>query len=241
MASTSHASPKGPQDLLPDVQKKSEGLSGVTPPPPERTIISSISDKGRKLLERLEGFKKFLYEDGMTATGDPLWSIGYGHQVSKDDKVLALLGINQSQLHKGITQEQGDAILNEDLKIFSIQDLVKVPLFQYEYDGLSCFCYNLGHVQFSKTMALKEVNAKEYFKVPDGMGRFTNFSGKFFLPMAKRRCIEIMVYLEHSFDPRTLPSKALNLPLPDVDKDWQRLSLERRLDAVQMYRFYKGS
>ncbi len=216
-------------------------ISTIPTPSDGRAMISEVSQKGRKLMERLEGFKKFPYKDGLSTNGTQLWSVGYGHQISKNDPVLAALGVSRASLNKGLTKEEGDAIFQEDLKRLSIKDFVKVPLYQYEYDSLSSFCYNLGHLQFSKTAALREVNVGQYLRAPDSMGRFINFGGKFFLPMVKRRCIEIMVYLERCFDPREVPSKLVKLDLPDVDDDWQRLSPELRLDAIQMYRLYKGN
>lgn len=221
--------------------KEKKAVASSSAPFDGRTMISEVSFRGRKLMERLEGFKRFPYKDGLDANGIQLWSIGYGHQISKNDEVLSSLGISRVSLDNGITQEEGDAIFREDLKRFSIKDLVTVPLYQYEYDCLSSFCYNLGHLQFSKTAALREVNAREYLRAPDSIGRFVNFGGKLFLPMVKRRCVEIMVYLEECFDPREVPSKLLKLDLPDVDEDWALLSPELRLDAIQMYRFYKGS
>jgi hypothetical protein len=216
-------------------------VSAPLSPSDGRVMISEISEKGRNLMEKLEGFKRFPYKDGLSSKGVQLWSIGYGHQISKNDEVFTALGIIRSSLDKGITKEEGDAIFREDLKRFSIKNLVMVPLYQYEYDSLSSFCYNLGHLQFSKTAALREVNAREYLRAPDSIGRFINFGGKLFLPMVKRRCIEIMVYLEKCFDPREIPSRFVNLDIPDVDDDWKRLSPELRLDAIQMYRIYKGN
>ncbi len=207
----------------------------------DRKMISVVSERGCRLMERLEGFKRFPYKDGMSANGTQLWSIGYGHQISQDDPVLTNLGISQASFDKGITKEEGDAIFREDLKRLSIKDLVTVPLYQDEYDGLSSFCYNLGHLQFSKTAALREVNARKYLRAPDSIGRFVNFEGKIFLPIVKRRCIEIMVYLKECFDLRDIPSNLLKLDFPDVDDDWERLSPELRLDAIQMYRLYKGN
>jgi lysozyme len=46
---------------------------------------------------------------------------------------------------------------------------VRVRLFQYEYDALTDFCFNIGTGGFSTSTALRELNKRHYKRVPAAM------------------------------------------------------------------------
>ena len=80
------------------------------------------------LVKRFEGCR-------LTAYADPIgkWTVGYGHtsNVSKGD---------------AISQEQADAYLEMDLTqaAHAVNEGVRVPLTQGQFDALCCFVFNVG-------------------------------------------------------------------------------------------------
>ena len=111
-----------------------------------------MSDKGIKLLKESEGLRLKAYQDG-----GGVWTIGYGHTSAAGGmKVYAGLTI---------TKEKAEQLLREDLSRMTypvIDDLVKVPLTQGQFDAMCSFIYNLGATQVSTSTLLKRLNQGKY-------------------------------------------------------------------------------
>ncbi len=110
---------------------------------------------GRQLIQSYEKLRLKAYRD----LGG-VWTNGWGH--------------TGPDVHEGDvwTVEHANAVFEADLLVFEkgVNDLVKVPLSQNQFDALVCFAYNVGLDQDADTKAeglgdstlLKKLNAGDY-------------------------------------------------------------------------------
>jgi lysozyme len=88
----------------------------------------NISEEGISLIKNYEGCKLEAYQDSVG-----VWTIAYGHtkDVKDGDK---------------INQDEAEHLLQEEMPEYEgyINDMVKVPLDQCQFDALVCWVYNLG-------------------------------------------------------------------------------------------------
>lgn len=102
-----------------------------------------ISDKGIELIKSFEGL---VLDNYKCQSGH--WTIGYGH---KQD-VCPL---------EKITKETAELLLREDIKIFEkcVNDSIKVPLQQNEFDALVSLAFNIGSGSFKQSKSVtKNIN-----------------------------------------------------------------------------------
>lgn len=87
-------------------------------------------------------------------------TIGWGH-TSAAGKPVVTEGFK-------ITKTEADAILSSDLGQYekSVNDNVKVPLTQNQFDALVDFTYNVGSSAFKTSTLLKKLNAGQYKAIP---------------------------------------------------------------------------
>lgn len=107
-----------------------------------------ISKQGLDLIKKREGVIDHVYRD---SRGFPTG--GCGHLLNLDERRKYPVGIKLGAM---IT----DRWLENDLqKCFNaINDLVKVPLEQFEYDALCSFIFNVGAQGFAHSSTLRELN-----------------------------------------------------------------------------------
>lgn len=110
-----------------------------------------ISDKGLRFIRREEGERLTAYADIVG-----VWTIGVGHTGVVDGKPVT----------KGmtITTDKSQELLINDLAKFenAINQLVKVPLKQYEFDALVSLVFNIGVGAFSRSTLLRKLNANDF-------------------------------------------------------------------------------
>lgn len=114
-----------------------------------------ISDRGIRFIKNHEGLRLTAYRDPVG-----IWTIGYGHTGAD---VWA---------GKTITAEQAGQLLRRDLAEAesAVNELVKVPLTQEQYDALVSFTFNVGSDMDADEIAeglgdstlLKKLNAGNY-------------------------------------------------------------------------------
>lgn len=114
-----------------------------------------ISPAGLALIKRFEGFRNFVYLDAVGKA-----TIGWGH--------LLLEGESFPQ---GITEQEGDAMLEADLAPveLAVSTLVRVPLTQPQFDALCSFTYNEGVGTLRRSTMLQTLNAGRYAAIPDAL------------------------------------------------------------------------
>jgi lysozyme len=105
----------------------------------------TISDQGYQFIEKFEGFSPFVYYDtGGVAT------VGFGHAIRPGDDIhTPLMGPDALLLLKKDVNE----------RVPQINRLIKVPLFQPQFDALTSFSYNVGVGSLRRSTLLKRVNA----------------------------------------------------------------------------------
>ena len=122
-----------------------------------------ISGNGIKLIKELEGCRLQAYDD---YTGKPVkaggtvkgtLTIGVGH-TGKD--------VFKGQI---ITQEQATELLKNDIKNVekTINEVVKAPLTQNQYDALCSFVFNIGTGAFRGSTMLKLINQNKFAQAAD--------------------------------------------------------------------------
>lgn len=137
------------------------------------------SPAGLNIIKNFEGLRLKAY---LCPAGVP--TIGYGHTkgVSLQDP--------------DITKERANELLAEDVAQFEagVNDLVKVPLNQNQFDALVSFAFNLGVGALKQSTLLKKLNSGDYTGASAHFGRWI-FAGNKAMPgLRKRRAAERMLF-----------------------------------------------
>lgn len=141
------------------------------------------SKNGVDLIKRFEGLRLTAYDDGVGVI-----TVGYGTTVD-DSFQMIKMGLR-------ITPDQADAFLERDLAKFesAVNQFVKVPLNQNQFDALVCFVYNIGTFNFSTSTLLKKLNAGDYAGAAVQFLVWNKAGGKVFVGLTKRRIAEANVF-----------------------------------------------
>lgn len=146
------------------------------------------SDQGRKFIQSYEKLRLEAYKD---AVG--VWTIGYGHT-------------NSVCAGDTCTEEEADKWFDDELHQFenTVNNCVKVPLKQNQFDALVSFTYNLGSGALRSSTLLKLLNLGNYLGAAN---RFENWNrgmvdGKLVeLPgLTKRREAERQIFQQNIYE-----------------------------------------
>jgi len=106
-----------------------------------------LSQNGLQLLEKLEGLKTKAYKDTVG-----VWTIGIGSTFYE----------NGSRVKEGdiLTKEECYHLFELTKSKYEkpINDSIKVPLTQNQFDALFCFCYNIGATGFKNSTVVRMIN-----------------------------------------------------------------------------------
>ena len=118
-----------------------------------------------------EGYREYAYKD---VAGVP--TIGYGTTkgVRMGDKT---------------TRQEAKAFLVRDASGMAkqMQTLIKVPLYQHEWDSLVSIVYNIGIGNFKKSTLLKKLNAGKYTEACNEFSKWVYAGGRKIKGLVKRR------------------------------------------------------
>jgi lysozyme len=130
-----------------------------------------LSDKGVVFITNNEGLRLQAYRDG---GGVP--TIGYGHTK----------GVKMGDV---CTKEQALAYLHDDTKeaVSAVNDLVKIPITQDQFDALVDFVFNIGRPQFASSTLLRVLNSGDYFAASKQFARWKYDNGKEVAGLIARR------------------------------------------------------
>ena len=135
----------------------------------------TVSPFGVDLICSFEGKRLTAYDDGVG-----VWTIGFGTTVYP----------NGIQVKKGdtCTEAQAKAYMAHDLKKFeaAVNNAVKIPLNQNQFDAMVSLAYNIGVGNFSKSTLLKKVNSGDFDGASNEFLKW-NKSGEKELPGLTRR------------------------------------------------------
>ena len=143
--------------------------------------------KNYDFIKRWEGLELTAYKD----TGG-VWTIGYGHTARSGNPPTPSAGMK-------ITEAEAKAILDRDLVQYekAVNDYVKVPLTQNQYDALVSLCYNIGPGQdgFKGSTAVKRLNNLDYSGASEALTWWNKDDGKVVKGLVNRRAAEKELFL----------------------------------------------
>ena len=135
---------------------------------------------GLNLIKSFEGVRLLAYK---CPAG--ILTIGYGHTGSDVTK------------GKTITLNEAENLLKKDLKKYesAVNNSVKVPLNQNQFDALVSWTYNVGVGAMANSTLLKKLNAGLYHEVPTQLKRWNKASGKVLSGLVRRREAESALFI----------------------------------------------
>lgn len=134
------------------------------------------------LVKRSEGLRLSAYRD---VGGLP--TIGYGHT-------------SGVQMGQTITQKHADQLLADDLDIAGVhvEQLVKVPLSQGQFDALVDFVFNLGFARLRDSTLLRVLNKGDYQAAAQQFRFWVMAAGKVMPGLVTRRAAEAALFISDS-------------------------------------------
>jgi|TARA_R110000824_G_scaffold20096_3_gene76388 lysozyme len=138
----------------------------------------NISEEGLCLIKKFEGCEMRAYLDAVNVP-----TIAYGR--TKNVK-----------LGDTCTKKQAEKWLLEEIKEYEnyVEDAVKVPLNQNQFDALVSWTYNLGPTNLNSSTLLKKINAGEHEDVPEQIKRWNKAGGKVLPGLERRRLAESLLF-----------------------------------------------
>ena len=142
---------------------------------------------GRMYIKNVDMIKKSegLRLEAYLPTPNDVWTIGYGHTKT-------------AQPGMKITTKGAESLLVHDLAWVEnvVNDAVKVPLSQNQYDALCSFVYNLGGTNFRSSTLLRVLNKGDYKGAADQLLRWDKQKGKTLRGLTIRRKEERELFLK---------------------------------------------
>ena len=144
-----------------------------------------VSPSGVDLICNFEGLELKAYDDGVG-----VWTIGYGTTKYP----------NGIRVKKGdtCTLDQAKAYMQNDLKAFeqTVNNTVKVPLNQNQFDALVSLAYNIGSTAFKNSTLVKRLNEGNYKAAANQFNVWVNAGGKRMQGLVNRRAAESTLFLK---------------------------------------------
>lgn len=143
-----------------------------------------ISNEGLSLIKHFEGCELKAYRCAANVL-----TIGYG----------STKGVTEDM---EITQEGAEELLQEEMHEYEgyINDMVKVPLEQHQFDSMVSWVFNLGSGNLGSSTLLKKLNNSEYDEVPEQIKRWNKAGGKVLEGLVRRREAEALLFLGKSWN-----------------------------------------
>lgn len=145
------------------------------------------SKNGIELIKQFEGCRLKAYKCPAS-----IWTIGIGHTGTVNGKPITA--------DMTITELMAETLLAIDLQKFEkcINDNVKKPLTQNEFDALVSFVFNVGTGAFIKSSMLKLLNSGHMPLAAGQFDRWIYAKGKVLNGLKKRRAAEKALFLTHN-------------------------------------------
>lgn len=144
-----------------------------------------VSPSGIDLICNFEGLRLKAYDDGVG-----VWTIGFGTTKYP----------NGIRVKKGdtCTLDQAKAYMQNDLKSFeqTVNNTVKVPLNQNQFDALVSLAYNIGSTAFKNSTLVRQLNEENYKAAANQFNVWVNAGGKRMQGLVNRRAAERTLFLK---------------------------------------------
>lgn len=181
-----------------------------------------ISKNGINLIKKWEGVRLEAYQDIIG-----VWTIGYGH-------------INGVKAGMKITEKEAEGFLKQDIKshVGHMEQLIKVPLNQNQFDALASFHFNLGPKILEGTTLLTFINEKKWKEAAEQMKLYMNAGGEPSQGLINRRNDEAALFLkavEVKEEPKKEEPKKEEVPPPDSSEkeEASSSSQEKIVESVE--------
>ena len=137
-----------------------------------------ISQAGIDLIKSFEGCSLKAYK--VPGANEKYWTIGYGSYGPHVKQGMT------------ITKAKAEEMLKDELSRFEkgVNDLVKVPISQNQFDALVSFAYNCGLGNLKSSTLLKKVNAKDFAGAANEFTKWTRAGGNVLKGLVRRRAAE---------------------------------------------------
>lgn len=141
-------------------------------------IVRHITQQGLALIKKYEGFSSTMY---LCPAG--FETIGYGHVIQDDEKLL---------LDDGISRENAEELLRKDVSSAerAVIRLINVPLSDGQFDALVSFTFNLGSGALQRSTLRRKLNRHEYGDIPYELSRWVWSGGRKLNGLIRRRMAE---------------------------------------------------
>ncbi|PBI81388.1 muraminidase [Rahnella victoriana] len=163
-------------------------------------------EAGIALIKEFEGVKLSKYKDVVGK-----WTIGCGHLILLKDRYPAPLTDAQAQAVQNLTDTtppadlfplpltnaQMELLLHADLFVSEkgVNDNVRVPLTQNQFDALVSFTFNLGVGNLKSSTLLKILNEGQYLQAAEQFLRWDKAGGATITGLTRRRQAERALFL----------------------------------------------
>ena len=133
---------------------------GYKPSPVLPSLTSNSYDEIYQLIRKEEGINYTAKRDGSDEKGNPLYTIGIGHQIQPGEEYL---------LTATITEEQAVEIFAKDIEkiVADMNRNIKVSLNKNQQLALISLRYRIGPNYFNGSTLLKELNKGNYQKASE--------------------------------------------------------------------------
>lgn len=140
----------------------------------------NISLNGINLIKGFEGYSGTPYQDVVG-----IWTWGYGHARKFKE-----------ELPDSVSRPEAEALLQTDLvpACKCVNQCVKVPINQNQFDALVSFVYNIGGSAFSASTLLKKINASEMDGAENEFLRWNRAGAKVIDGLTRRRAAEAKLF-----------------------------------------------
>ncbi|WOI54105.1 lysozyme [Parvularcula sp. LCG005] len=123
-------------------------------------------DTGLNLIKAYEGLRLSAQSEQRPSadgtTGDPVWSIGYGHK-------------NTARQGMTVTEREASRLLAEDIAPIEtiIRNTVRAPLNQNEHDALVSLIFNIGEKNWKRSTVLAKLNDGDKLAAAEAFERWS--------------------------------------------------------------------
>ncbi len=152
-----------------------------------------VGQKGKQLFKEWEGLMTEAYLD---SGGAP--TIGIGHLLTRSERTSGkiVIGGMEGDYREGLSEQQCWDLLDQDLDWAenAVNESVKVPLTQNQFDALVSFCFNVGVQAFKGSTLVKLLNQGGYDQVPAQLRRWNKDNGMVVQGLTNRRAKEVALW-----------------------------------------------